>query len=118
MYSWAFLFDTTTYTSDKMFYIFVYVRPKKSFRDRGAALRLGGGGRGGTISDSILGGTRHFFLLILYNFKNIGGGPPYSAVPVLLLQRESLFLFLSVPFLHEALYKHFYGISLEEQIEG
>ena len=46
---------------------------------------------GGTISDSILGGTKHFFLLILYNFKNIGGGtcppfplppsPPYSAVP-------------------------------------
>ena len=27
------------------------------------ALRLGGGG-----------GTRHLFLLILYNFKNIGGG--------------------------------------------
>ena len=38
-------------------------------RDRGATLRLGGG----TISDSILGGTRHFFLLNLYNFKNIGG---------------------------------------------
>ena len=43
---------------------------------------------GGTISDSILGGTRHFFLLNLYNFKNIGGGgtchsplPPYSAGP-------------------------------------
>ena len=34
------------------------------------------------------GGTSHFFLLILYKFKNIGGhmhppGPPYSAVPVL-----------------------------------
>ena len=34
-------------------------------------------------------GTSHFFLLILYKFKNIGGGacalpgPPYSAVPVL-----------------------------------
>ena len=28
---------------------------------------------GGTISDSILGSTRHFFLLNLYNFKNIGG---------------------------------------------
>ena len=34
------------------------------------------------------GGTIHFFLLTLYNFKNIGGGarappplPPYSAVP-------------------------------------
>ena len=56
-------------------------------RDRGATLRLGGGG--GTISDSILGGwgIRHFFLLNLYNFKNIGGGGtyppalPYSAFP-------------------------------------
>ena len=43
-------------------------------------------GGGGTISDSILGGTRHFFLLTLYNFKNIGGKgtcspAPYSAVP-------------------------------------
>ena len=31
------------------------------------------------------GGTIHFFLLTLYNFKNIGGHvpalPPYSAVP-------------------------------------
>ena len=57
-------------------------------RDRGATLRLGGGG---TISDSILGGTKHFFLLILYSFKNIAGRggkhvpppprTPYSAVP-------------------------------------
>ena len=31
-----------------------------------------GGGGGGTISNSILGG-RHFFLLNLRNFKNIGG---------------------------------------------
>ena len=35
------------------------------------------------------GGTEHFFLLILYNFKNIGVGhvppplPPYSAVPAM-----------------------------------
>ena len=32
-----------------------------------------------------LGGTRHFLLLTLYNFKNIGGwraGAPCSAVPV------------------------------------
>ena len=34
------------------------------------------------------GGTKHFFLLTLYNFKTIGRGghvpplPPYSAVPV------------------------------------
>ena len=29
---------------------------------------------GSTISDSILGGTKHFFLPILYNLRNIGGG--------------------------------------------
>ena len=53
----------------------------KFYRDCGATLRLGGGG---TISDSILGGgTKHFFLLILYNFKNIGGGGT-PAVPGLL----------------------------------
>ena len=39
----------------------------------------GGGGGGGAVSGSILGGTRHFFLLILYNCKNIGGRvPPLS----------------------------------------
>ena len=53
-----------------------------TIRDRGATLRLGD-----TISDSILGGTKHFFLLTLYNFNNIGGEgggghvPPNSAVP-------------------------------------
>ena len=51
-------------------------------RDHEATLGLGGG----TINDSILGGgTKHFFLLILYNFQNIGGArappAPYSAVP-------------------------------------
>ena len=41
-------------------------------------MRLGGD----TIGDSILGGgTKHFFLLILYNFKNIAPPSPYSAVP-------------------------------------
>ena len=45
-------------------------------RDRGATLGLRG-----TVSDSILGGTRHFFLLILYNFKNIGGHVPPLAPP-------------------------------------
>ena len=30
------------------------------------------------------GGTRHFFFLIVYNFKNIAPLPPYSAVPVLI----------------------------------
>ena len=42
---------------------------------------------GGTISNSILGGTRHFFLLILYNCKNIRGHvlppPPNPAFPLL-----------------------------------
>ena len=41
-------------------------------RGRGATLKLGEGG--GHISDSIVGGTIHFFLLTLYNFKNIVGG--------------------------------------------
>ena len=44
------------------------------------------------------GGTRHFFLLTLYNFKNMGGAggrghvhplPPYSAVPVFLTKLAS-----------------------------
>ena len=44
-----------------------------SFRDCGATFQMWEG----TISDSIFGGgggTKHFFLLILYNFKNIWGG--------------------------------------------
>ena len=46
-------------------------------RDRGVTLRLEGGG-GGHISDSILGGGRHFFILALYNFKKywVGTCPP------------------------------------------
>ena len=54
------------------------------FRDRGATLRLGGAP---LVTEYWGGCTRHFFLLTLYNFKNIGGGgtfhtcPPYSAVP-------------------------------------
>ena len=51
-----------------------------------------GGVGGNSVSDSILGGegTSHFFLLTLYNFKNIGGGtcrppgPPCSAIPELI----------------------------------
>ena len=31
---------------------------------------MGGGGEGGTISDSILGGTRHLFLVSLHNSEN------------------------------------------------
>ena len=38
-------------------------------------------GGGGGISDSILGGTRQFFLLNLYNFKNIGGARAPPAHP-------------------------------------
>ena len=41
----------------------------------------GGGGGGGTLSNLILGGTRHFFLLTLYNFKNIGVHVPPPALP-------------------------------------
>ena len=55
----------------------IYQGPRSNFE-------IGGGGKGSTNTDSILGGgTKHFFLLILYNFKNIGGGmPPNSMVPV------------------------------------
>ena len=41
-------------------------------RDHRATLGLGGGGK--PLVTQYWGGTRHFFLLILYNFKNIGGG--------------------------------------------
>ena len=48
---------------------------------------------GGTVSNSIWGGTRHFFLLTLYILKYWGGAcaslpspppppPPYSVIPV------------------------------------
>ena len=53
-----------------------------------------GEGGGGTISNTILGrveGTRHFFLLILYNFKISGGtSPPGPPTP------RSLFLLLKI----------------------
>ena len=45
-------------------------------RDRVATLRLGGGEGGAPLVTQYWGGTRHFFLLTLYNFN-------YSAVPVL-----------------------------------
>ena len=42
------------------------------------------GGGGGTVSDSILGGARDFFLLTFYNFKNIGkGGSRAPSAPLL-----------------------------------
>ena len=55
-----------------------------------------GGGGGGTVSDSILGGgTKHLFLLILYNFRNIGGHvpplPPPSPIPRSLYWTDSSF---------------------------
>ena len=63
-----------------------------SERDRGATLRLGGGGSplvpqywgGGG------GGTRHFFLLTLYNFKNIEGwgGGGGMCLPALSIPRS------------------------------
>ena len=48
-------------------------------------------GGGGTISDSILGGTRHFFLT-LQNFKNIGGleGSTYLPDPSSLLRNPEI----------------------------
>ena len=51
-------------------------------RDRGATLRFGGGG-GGTVSDSILGGGHETpFLTISLQFKNIGGHvPPVPPAP-------------------------------------
>ena len=53
---------------------------------------IGRGGGGASLVTQYRGGTSHFFLLILYNFKNIWGGGacaqpppppphPYSAVP-------------------------------------
>ena len=55
-------------------------------RDCRATLKLG---RGAPLVTQYWGGTRHFFLLNLNNFKNIGGRgtcspyppPPYSVVP-------------------------------------
>ena len=50
-------------------------------KDRGATLRLWGGGS--TVSDySILGEHKTLFLLTLYNSKNIGGGAraPHSLI--------------------------------------
>ena len=40
-------------------------------RDRGATLRLGGGGGGAPLVTQYWGDTRHFFLLNLYNFQNM-----------------------------------------------
>ena len=50
----------------------------EQYRDRGKNLRWEGGGH---ISYSILGGTRHFFLLTLQNLKNIGGHMPTPPPP-------------------------------------
>ena len=50
-------------------YVFPYVH-----RDRGATLRFGG-----WVMTIYWGGTIHFFLLTLFNFKNIGGHVPPPA---------------------------------------
>ena len=53
-------------------------------KDRGATLRLGGGG-GGLTEYWGEGGKIYFFLLTLYNFKNIGGRdvcPPCTPPPI------------------------------------
>ena len=60
-----------------------------SCRNRGATLRLGG-----TVSDSILGSTRHLFLLTLKILKILGGGhvpppAPGSACHDILMARRS-----------------------------
>ena len=47
---------------------------------RRATLRLGGGGV--LISDSILKGRRHFFLLTLYRFEIIGAARALHLVPL------------------------------------
>ena len=52
-------------------------------RDRGAILRFLGGGEGAPLVTQYWGGTRHFFLLILYNFKNIWGGTRAPPAPLL-----------------------------------
>ena len=71
-----------------LFCLLVGLHRAQNTRNTGTAEQLWNwGGGGDTISASILvGGTRHFFLLILYNFKSIGEGArappaPYSAVP-------------------------------------
>ena len=62
------------------------------------------GGGGGTISNSILGegGKKHFFLLILYNFKNIGGGGTCPPTP-----RSLLSTFLDASSRRDFLTRHF-----------
>ena len=55
---------------------------------------IGGGGGGAPILTQYWRGTKHLFLLILYNFKNIGGGgghvPPGPPTP------RSLYLLCTV----------------------
>ena len=65
--------------------------PKSFVHTQGSRsnFKIGGGGGEGIISAPIFGGegTRHFFFLTPYNFKNIGGGtcpPPPPPPPPLL----------------------------------
>ena len=84
--------------------------PRSNFKIGGAG---GGGGGRGTISDSILGGggesTKHFFLLILYNFKNIGargGAPLLPLLPPSLLRGPCSFLPVRVAATRFSFYKN------------
>ena len=52
--------------------LLIFVPNNINSRDRRSSLRLGGGG-GAPLVTQYWGDTRHFFLLSLYNFKNIWG---------------------------------------------
>ena len=57
---------------------------------------IGGGGRGAPLVTQYWGGIKQFFLLILYNFGNIGGGggearaPPCPPTPRSLTVKTSM----------------------------
>ena len=59
------------------------LKPRRRLtRDRGATLRLGGGGGAPLVTQYWGGNVKiHFLLLNLYNFKNIGGHVPPLAPP-------------------------------------
>ena len=57
-------------------------------RDRGATLRLGGGGA--PLVTQYWGGAQDTFLLTLCNFKNVGGHmPPWPPAPWFLINYEA-----------------------------
>ena len=63
----------------------------------------GGGGGGAPLVTQYWGDTKHFFLLTLYNFKNIGGGGTCPPAPLL---RGPCFCYLCTN------YAHFYFFCL------